>query len=141
MEEDVRIRTFGDALVEAFALSEQFRQAHTAVVVDDRGKPFDMTVFAAPHHTPDDALAWVADVEPPGEAIVRLILISIGRDGVEELREADIRRFVDARCRLAARGLHLVDHLLCDGDKVRSVAMSSGVAAWDEDGSPVDMQR
>jgi hypothetical protein len=91
------IRGFTDAIAEVLAIQQQFRQGHAAAILDQAGALLDLTVFAAPHHSMDDALDWADCLVRGDERAARLVLFSAITVSVREPCEADLNLLRRAR--------------------------------------------
>lgn len=133
------IRTFEDAVCEGFALSESFKQAQTAALLDDDGHILDMTVFSRDVHTVDVALDWAHCMLCNIEGIARIVLFSITKQPVEDIKEDDIRTFEAAREVFRREwDVDLLDWIQCDGDQMRSLAFTLSKDAWEYDGTDIE---
>lgn len=132
MEElPVGITCLAEAMLEAFELADQFRQAHAGATLDEEGALLDMIVLARRDHTIRDVLKWARLAAAADDDVARVLLFSV-RDEVLDVREADLAAFRDAVADLAGRGVELADWMLCDGKHVRSLAITTGLETWEE---------
>lgn len=63
-KEELRIRTFGDAVSAVFGLHDRFGHAHTAVALDEDGLVLDLTAFTGAEHEMRTALHWANCLAP-----------------------------------------------------------------------------
>jgi len=120
------ITGMGDAAMMAFELAESFRQAHTAAVLDRKGRVLDMTVFTRLDHTHRTALDWAGCAVLNRARAEAIVLFSIGPEPVDELREDDVREFEHMRRVFGQRDVRIIDWIRCDGEKMRSIGLSTG---------------
>jgi hypothetical protein len=129
------IRTFADAIVTTIRVRARFRRAHAVASLDPSGRVRDLTAFTARRHTVDTALAWAACVATDDPSVSHLLLVSVGRDSVEPVSEADLERYRRARAAFGAEGVTVLDWIQYDGRRFRSLAFTIGGAdasAWDD---------
>ena len=126
------IRTFTEAVEEAFVMVERFRHVHTAVLLDDAGGVLDITAFTSRRrHTHETALDWASCAISNDDRIARMVLISTVKDPWE-ICERDIALFRVMRDVFGRRGVNVLDWIKVNRDGVRSMAMTAGVNTWED---------
>ena len=131
MHTHLEIVSFTDAIAIAFGVRRQFVRAHTAVLVDSRGRVVDLTVFSRPDSMIDTALDWAGCFAVNDGGVRRMVLVSAVDDGVaDEPKVEDLELLREARAHFADLGVLVVDWLQCDGNVVRSLDLASDGEGW-----------
>lgn len=127
----IHIQGFADALVAAGGLYARFHHCHAAALLDDDGAVLDLTAFASARHSIDDSLDWARCMVLNEPRATRLVLLSVLRDGVEEVQEAHLATFRQAREVFGGDGVEILDWIQTDGEQFRSLAFTAGLHTWD----------
>ena len=125
-----KILTFADACSALMALEERFRTAHVAAALDPEGRVLDMTAFTSQAQSIYDALDWASCLTANDPRVRRLVLLSLVREGVLEIRESDLALLRQAQSVFGRDGIEVVDWLQYDGELFRSLAITAGQEPW-----------
>lgn len=128
------LRSFRDAIGFALELADRYAFVAAAVLLGPNGQPIDLAVAEGLGSSIEPVVAWAAGIDGWGAVPRRSLLISVRPFDPEVIREADLRRYRQARWSLAGAGCHLVDWIETDGDLVRSYAyVTCPAEAWAAD--------
>jgi hypothetical protein len=128
------ITSFRDATGFALELADRYAFVSAAVLLGPGGTPIDIATAEGIDAGIEPVVAWAAGIDgwrpPPLVALV----ISVRSVDPDVVREADIRRYRQARWSRGSAGCHLVDWIETDGDLVRSYAyLTCPAEAWSAD--------
>lgn len=125
---DIEITSFTDALAEAGALVEEFGRAFAAFVVDAGGHVIGGWALTGHHHAIEDVVLLVLAGRPPAPG-TGVLLLSGDPDGdVSGSNEEDELKWRSFGRVLAARGFHLWDWILADGEAFASLHFASATS-------------
>ena len=128
---DVFVGTFGDALLEAAGLVDEFGRVFVGYVLDARGQVTGGWALTADHHEIDDVVLLVLAGHAPAPGTGVLLVSGDRGDDVSEVDEEDELRWGSFRRIFANRGYHLWDWIKADGEAFRSLYLGSdGAGPW-----------
>lgn len=128
-EAPLTIASFSDAVAEAFALHDRFGRAHAVAVLDADGDVLDLTAFTkAPV---DAAITWARCIVGGDDRPSRLLVLSAVDRDPRKIRDEDARKLRLWRSLFRRYEVEVVDWILTDGQWLRSLAMTAGLATWD----------
>ena len=131
------IESFRDAVGFALELADRHAFIAAAVLLGSDGRPLDMATSNGLGAGIEPVVAWAAGIgDPPGRRRGtvrprRALLVSVRSFDPETIREADLRRYREARWSFARTGCDLIDWIETDGDLFRSYAyVTCPAGAW-----------
>jgi len=133
------INSFRDAVGFAMELADRHAFVAAAALLGPDGRPVDVVTLSTaavggvdPEIEP--VVAWAAGVDGWMGQPCRTLLVSVRPFDPEVVREADLRRYRQARWALGRSGCDLVDWIETDGDLFRSYAyLTCPAEAWSDD--------
>lgn len=131
IDDDLAIRGFADAALTAMGLHERFGFCHAVACLEEDGQVVDLTMFTDPElHDVDTALEWAYCLGLNESRFCRLVVFSTGVAAVTEPSEGDLALFRLMRRIFREDGIEVVDWIRCDGENVRSLALTERSDAW-----------
>lgn len=121
------IRSFTDACEVALALHDRSGPAHVAACLDGHGGIVEFSPFDEPGAHVDNAVGWAHCMVSNREHIGSVVFLSTSQPSVVEVREVDLDTFRALRESFDDRGVPVHDWILCDGENLRSMAITAGV--------------
>lgn len=111
-------------------LRDRHPNAHVAAMLDDAGYVLDFEPFTFAEASADDAMGWAHCMLLNIPAVRRIVLLSAVDRPLARLTDDHLAFFRRARGYCDAAGVELVDWMLTDGERIRSLSCEVDREPW-----------